>query len=416
MGEAVAVVMLLVVLAGAVVRPRGLPEAVFAVPAAIVVVATGTLPIADAWAEIGRLFPVVAFLAAVLVISELCDADGLFRYAGALMAVRSRGDAQRLLGFVFVLASGVTAVLSLDATVVLLTPVVLATVSGLGLRPRPHAYACTHLANAGSLLLPVSNLTNLLAMSAAGLSFLGFAGMMGLPWLTVIAVEYAAFRLFFAADLSIPATNPEPPELPVLPRFSAAVLVLTLAGFVVASLVHLDAAWVALAGALVLLARALRRGQVGLRDVPGFVNLGFLAFVLSLGVVVTAVVAGGLGSAVGAIVPHGTDLPSLLLWAGLAALLANLVNNLPAVLVLLPFAAGTGTGPVLAVLIGVNVGPNLTYVGSLATLLWRRIVHQHDQQAPLHEFTLLGLLATPIAIAAGVMALWVSLLLTGGAG
>ena len=304
--------------------------------------------------------------------------------------------------------------LSLDATVVLLTPVVLATVSRLGLRPRPHAYACAHLANAGSLLLPVSNLTNLLAMSAAGLSFVGFAGLMGLPWLAVIAVEYVAFRVFFAGDLSLPATNPDPPgPLPALPRFSAIVLVLTLVGFVVTSLLHIDAAWAALAGALVLLARALVLRQVNRRDLVGFVNLGFLAFVLCLGVVVTAVVKGGLGAAVGAIVPQGGDLVSLLLWAGLAALLANLVNNLPAVLVLLPFAAGFGTGPVLAVLIGVNVGPNLTYVGSLATLLWRRIVHEHDQQAPIQEFTLLGLLATPIAIVVGVVALWVSLLIGG---
>ena len=177
MGEVVSVAMLVLVLAAAVMRPRGLPEAAVAVPAAIVVLATGASSLPDAWAEVQRLFPVVVFLAAVLVISELCDADGLFRYAGAVIASRSRGNAQRLLGQVFVLAAGVTAVLSLDATVVLLTPVVLATVSRMGLRPRPHAYACAHLANAGSLLLPVSNLTNLLAMSAAGLSFVGFAGL-----------------------------------------------------------------------------------------------------------------------------------------------------------------------------------------------------------------------------------------------
>ena len=205
---------MVLVLAAAVMRPRGLPEAAVAVPAAIVVLATGAISLPDAWAEVQRLFPVVVFLAAVLVISELCDADGLFRYAGAVIASRSRGNAQRLLGQVFVLAAGVTAVLSLDATVVLLTPVVLATMSRMGLRPRPHAYACAHLANAGSLLLPVSNLTNLLAMSAAGLSFVGFAGLMGLPWLAVIAVEYVAFRVFFAADLSLPATNPDPPEPP----------------------------------------------------------------------------------------------------------------------------------------------------------------------------------------------------------
>jgi arsenical pump membrane protein len=413
MGEVISVALLVVVLGFAVIRPRGLPEAVAAVPAALIVLLTGAMGRGQAWAEIEHLFPVVAFLAAVLVISELCDADDLFRYAGALMAAKSRGDAHRLLVFVFALASGVTAVLSLDATVVLLTPVVFATASKLGVRPKPHAYACTHLANAGSLLLPVSNLTNLLAMSAAGLTFVSFAGLMAVPWLAVIAVEYVAFRLFFAGDLSIPATNPEPPEVPPLPRFSAAVLALTLAGFVVASFLGIEAAWVALAGALVMLVRALVKRQVEWKDVPGFINLGFLGFVLSLGIVVTAVVEGGLGDAIGAIVPQGQSLVALLLWAGLAALLANVVNNLPAVLVLLPFAAQAGTGAVLAVLIGVNVGPNLTYMGSLATLLWRRIVQAHDHETPIQEFTLLGLLATPLAIIVGVVALWASLLLIG---
>ena len=413
MGEVISVALLVVVLGFAVIRPRGLPEAVAAVPAALIALLTGALGWGQAWAEIEHLFPVVAFLAAVLVISELCDADGLFRYAGALVAAKSRGDAHRLLVFVFVLAALVTAVLSLDATVVLLTPVVFATASKMGVRPKPHAYACTHLANAGSLLLPVSNLTNLLAMSAAGITFVSFAGLMALPWLAVIAVEYVAFRLFFAGDLSIPATDPEPPGVPPLPRFSAAVLAFTLAGFVVASFVGIEAAWVALAGALVMLVRALVKRQVEWKDVPGFINLGFLGFVLSLGIVVTAVVEGGLGDAIGAIVPQGQSLVALLLWAGLAALLANVVNNLPAVLVLLPFAAQAGTGAVLAVLIGVNVGPNLTYVGSLATLLWRRIVQAHDHETPIQEFTLLGLLATPLAIIVGVVALWASLLLIG---
>ena len=91
--------------------------------------------------------------------------------------------------------------LSLDATVVLLTPVVFATAARLEARAKPHLYACTHLSNSGSLLLPVSNLTNLLAFSASGLAFGRFAGLMALPWLAVIGTEYAVFRRFFASDL-----------------------------------------------------------------------------------------------------------------------------------------------------------------------------------------------------------------------
>ena len=92
--------------------------------------------------------------------------------------------------------------LSLDATVVLLTPVVFATAARVGVRARPHVYATAHLANSASLLLPVSNLTNLLALAASGLSFTRFAALMALPWLAAIAVEYAIFRAFFRTDLA----------------------------------------------------------------------------------------------------------------------------------------------------------------------------------------------------------------------
>ena len=164
-----------------------------------------------------------------------------------------------------------------------------------------------------------------------------------------------------------------------------------------------------------LAVRAVWTRQARGAQIASAANLPFLAFALALGIVVRAVVDNGLASAMTQIVPAGDSLLALLGWAGLATVLANLVNNLPAVLILLPLAASGGAGPVLAVLIGVNVGPNLTYVGSLATLLWRRIVHAHDHEAPLGEFTLLGLLATPLAIVAAVVALWTSLQLFGGA-
>jgi arsenical pump membrane protein len=112
---------------------------------------------------------------------------------------------------------------------------------------------------------------------------------------------------------------------------------------------------------------------------------------------------------VGAVLPAGDSLPDLLAIAGLSAILANLVNNLPATLMLVPVAATAGDGAVLATLIGVNVGPNLTYVGSLATLLWRRVLHDEDSDVALSEFLRLGALTVPATLLAATVLLWFAL-------
>jgi arsenical pump membrane protein len=383
--------------------------------------AAGAIGVSDAITEARLLGPVIGFLAAILVLAHLCDDDGLFQACGAWMARTGAGPgkltgARRLLAQVFVLASVTTAVLSLDATVVLLTPVVFATASRLDVRARPHVYACTHLANSASLLLPVSNLTNLLAFAASGLAFPRFAALMALPWLAVIGTEYAVFNRFFAADLSVRpgrAHQDRAKDTP-LPVFTLAIVALTLAGFVGASAAGVNPAWAAFAGAAVLAVRALARRRVSPVSLVRAVDVPFLLFVLGLGIVVKAVVSNGLGTALAPLLPGGTSLPALLATAALAAALANVCNNLPAVLVLLPLAAPSGAGAVLAVLLGVNIGPNLTYTGSLATLLWRRILRQHESAPDLGEFTRLGLLTAPAGLVVAVLALWAALHLVGG--
>jgi arsenical pump membrane protein len=330
------------------------------------------------------------------------------------MARRAAGSPQRLLTAVFVLASAITAVLSLDATVVLLTPVVFATASRTGVAAQPYAYASAHLSNTASLLLPVSNLTNLLAFAASGLSFTRFAALMALPWLAAIVAEYAVFRRFFERDLTATAHSPGPSDAPEPPLFALVTVACTLAGFAVTSALGVEPVWAALAGALVLAGRALVRRRAAPLTVVRAAAPSFLAFVLALGIVVRAVVDHGLADALRHVLPGGSGLPALLGIAALAAVLANLINNLPAVLVLLPLTAPAGPGAVLAVLLGVNIGPNLTYAGSLATLLWRRIAHGHGHDVELKEFTRLGLLSVPAALVPAVLALSASLQVVGG--
>jgi arsenical pump membrane protein len=413
LAETVSAALLVAVLASAVLRPAGWPEAAVAVPAAALAVALGAITPQRALMEMERLGPVIGFLAAVLVLAQLCQDEGLFRAIGAWLG-RNASPPRKLLTRVFVVASVTTAVLSLDATVVLLTPVVFATAARLDARAKPHVYAATHLANTASLLLPVSNLTNLLAFADSGLSFPRFAALMLLPWLAAIAVEYLVIRWFFRTDLNVtPAATPAP-EPTGVPLFVLIVLAATLAGFAATSLAGINPAWAAAAGATVLGVRALARRRASLASIAASAGIAFLAFVLALGVVVAAVTGNGLAGGLQRVMPGNASLPALLAAAALAAALANVINNLPAVLVLLPLAAATGPGLVLAVLIGVNIGPNLTYAGSLATLLWRRVLREHDAEPDLGEFTRLGLLTVPATLVVAVVALWAALRVIGG--
>jgi arsenical pump membrane protein len=405
----VALAVLAATLGVAVVRPPYLSEAVAATAGAVLLVALGAVGLSRAGVALRDLGPTVGFLAALLLIADGCRREGLFEALGAVMARGSHGRPRRLLAFVFAIAAGVTAVLSLDATVVLLTPVVFATAARMRTSPKPHVYACSHLANSASLLLPVSNLTNLLAFHASGLSFARFATLMALPTIAAVAVEWFVLTRFFAADLGRPRRLAPPPERRALPAFALAVLALTLAGFALSSVLGIEPVWVATAGAAVITIPALAHRTATPVALARAVEPGFLVFVLGLGVIVQAASDNGLDSAVRAVLPAGGSLADLLAIAALSAILANLVNNLPATLMLVPVAAAAGPGPVLATLIGVNVGPNLTYVGSLATLLWRRVLHAEDTDVRLGEFLRLGAITVPAALVAATVLLWFAL-------
>lgn len=412
-GTTVAILILVVVIA-TTIGVRRIPPAMVAVPAAVLIVAVGLTSWHDASHEIRFMAPTIGFLAAMLVVADVCARTGVFDWVGAVLATWSRGSPNRLLRIVFVVAAITTAVLSIDTTIVLLTPVAVTTARRIGARVSPVGYASNHLSNSASTLFPVSNLTNLLAFGATGMSFLGFTGVMAAPWVAAIVVEYLIFRWFFAADLAIRARPTDTPadgttERPRTPVLILGCLVVLLIAFVVAEPLGVPLVLVATIGAVIMVAPLLFRAPLPtLRSTIEAVNIPFLAFVAALGVIILPVREGPVGDAVGRMIPSGTGLWALLGVALLAAVAANLLNNLPATLLLVPLVANQ-PALILAVLLGVNIGPNLAFFGSLANLLWRDVMHRHAASTPSRRYVLLGLLTVPPTLIAAVVALWAGL-------
>ncbi|WP_019874324.1 SLC13 family permease [Sporichthya polymorpha] len=412
MGLVMALVLLAVTLAAAIVRPPRFHEAVVAVPAAALCV-LGPTSVGTAADEVEAIAPTLGFLAAVLVLGRLCAREGLFRWAGAVLSAAARGRPSSLLAWVLFVGTAVTTVLSLDATVVLFTPVVIAAAVRVGAPARPHLHATVHLANSASLLLPVSNLTNLLAYEASGLSFARFAALMALPLLVVLVVEYLATRVCFAGDLRPDAVAPVPDRPPGpaerVPVLALAVLAVALAGLVASSPLGVHPGWVVAAAALVLALKQWRGAGPTPVELVRWCEPGFLLFVAALAVVVRTATDEGLGDVVDGLVDQPDTLAGLLVIAAVGAVAANLLNNLPATLLLLPFVAPSGSGPVLALLLGVNIGPNLTYVGSLASMLWLRVARAEGEHPKLADFTRHGLVTVPVALLGATAALWLAL-------
>jgi arsenical pump membrane protein len=308
----------------------------------------------------------------------------------------------------------VTVLMSLDATAVLFTPVVIQVVRARRVPRDPPLLATVQLANASSSLLPVSNLTNLLVFSATGLTFGGFALRMLLPTAAAVLVVVAVAarqtdrRPLAPVDRDAPAAR-----LDRFGWFVVGALGGLIAAFFVGSEAGIDPAWIAGAGAVIVGAAAVVRGRARPLPLLQATAPQFLLFVLALAVVVDAAVVHGLGDAARDVIPHGNGLPALLAMTGLAALLANLLNNLPATLVLTSVIPGGATASLLAMLIGVNVGPNLTYTGSLATLLWRRVVRGAGVEPSRGAFFRFAVLTTPAALLVSALALWATLQVVG---
>jgi len=366
----------------------------------IIALLVGIFPADQALAVADRVWPILLFVVAVTIVAELASKAGLFDVVAARLARIARGRTVWLWVLVVALATVATAFLSLDTTAVLLTPVVVAMAVARRLDPLPFAFVTVVLANTASLVLPVSNLTNLLASDAlGGHDPVAFLALLGPSALIAIAVSVAVLTAVFLRKL--PRTYPDAasPAVadPVLLRVSAVVTVALLPLLVIG----LDPWMPALAAAVVLvIAFALRAPRaLGIRLVPW----SLLVFAGGLFLAVGALEAVGIGRVTSVLAGSGDDLVSLWQVAGAGALAANGINNLPAYLAMESVAGSPAR--LAALLIGVNAGPIVTPWASLATLLWHDRLVAAGIEVRWSRFILLGAVIAPLILVLAVLPL-----------
>ena len=374
--------------------------------AGLIAVATGVFPADDALAVGTRVWPILLFVLAITVVTELASEAGLFTVVAERLATWGLNRAWLMWMLVVALASLCTIFLSLDTTAVLLTPVVVVLARHVGLSPLPFALTTIWLANSASLLLPVSNLTNLLAehqlASGPFSGPIGFVTLMALPALVCILVPSAVLFVIYRRDLLVRyiVTRADAPADRTLLVVSAIVVVLLIPALVSGIPVWIPSSIAALV--LVGVFAARRREVLRLSLLPWQI----VVFASGLFLVVQGAGTLGLTPILDAMVGSGESLPDLLQLSAVAVGGANLVNNLPAYLAIEPVT----TSPLrLAVLlISVNAGSLITPWASLATLLWHQRLKALDVNISWSKYVLLGLVVVPLTVVPAVVLLYLT--------
>jgi len=398
--------------AGVILRPLKLPEAVWAVAGALVLVFSGLIPVGTAWRGIEKGIDVYLFLTGMMLLAEVARETGLFDWLAAVAAARARGSAVRLFRLIYAVGIVVTVFLSNDATAVVLTPAVAAVTRATQIaQPLPYLLICAFIANAASFVLPISNPANLVIYGRHMPPLTEWLPQFALPSFVAIVVTYVALRWSQRKALSHALTT----EINA-PRLSHA---------------GKTAAWGVVMTALVLMAASAEGWQLGLPTcVAGIATLvlvcglessspwrfvrhiswGVIPLVAGLFVLVEALdqsgALGALSEALQHVAQHSANLTAAV--AGVAiGFVCNLVNNLPAGLIAGTAVQAAAVPPNInsAVLIGVDVGPNLSVTGSLATILWLAALRREGVEVRALDFLRLGLLVMPPALVLSIVAL-----------
>lgn len=400
--------------AGVIIRPFRLPEAVWAVAGAILLVALGLITTTDALAGIRKGLDVYLFLIGMMLIAELARREGLFDYLAAYAVEHARGSPQLLFLLVYVVGTLVTVLLSNDATAIVLTPAVYAATRAAGASPLPYLYVCAFIANAASFVLPISNPANLVVFGARMPHLTEWLRQFTLPSIAAIALTYAALWLTQRRALHAETlrTDVDKPRLSREGRLAAMGILAIAAVLLTASALDIQLGVPTFVCGVVTAAAILLAGRQSPWPVVKGVSWGVLPLVAGLFVMVEGLSRAGAIGQLSAWLHQGvTASPVGTAWAAglITAVADNIANNLPVGLVAGSVAASDHLPHevVRTILIGVDLGPNISVTGSLATILWLTALRREKIQVSAWQFLKIGLVATPPAlIAALAAAMW----------
>jgi arsenical pump membrane protein len=358
-------------------------------------------------------------------LSALAEVAGFFDWLAVLSARLAGNSARRLFLNTFLLGSLISMFLSNDATALILTPIVYTLVTRLRLPVLPFLFACTFIADTASFLLPVSNPINIIVISRFPLDLFTFLRLLLLPSLVGIGINVGVFFLLYRRQLQghfdikrLPAIETVIKSKSYF-RYTCAVLGLVALAYIVASALQLPLSLVALSGALLLLAGALCWKQTTARAVGKQISWSIFGFIAGMFIIVRALEGSGLTAQFGQLLLHlsgNTRFGSVLVGTLGAALGTNLINNVPMAVVLNSALGGvqhiapsTHLGFVAATIFGCDLGPNLTTVGSLATVLWLLILRRRNIDVSGLDYFKVGILVTPLMLIAGAVTIWLLL-------
>ena len=394
--------------AGVIVRPFKLPEAVWAVLGAAVICATGLLPLADGARAIGKGLDVYLFLAGMMLLSEVARREGLFDWLAAYAVNQARGSTGRLFALVYGVGVLVTVFLSNDATAVVLTPAVFAAARKAEADPLPYLFICAMVANAASFVLPISNPANLVLYGGHTPALGRWLASFALPSAMSVLATYGLLRWVEGRRLQAAcAAEIRQPALSAGGRTALAGIGLTAVVLLAVSALDMGLGPpTCLLGALTTAAVLVRSREAPWPVLKG-VSWSVLVLVAGLFVLVEALGRSGAVSALGGMLQTAAQTSAAAAAAGaalLAALASNLINNLPAGLIA-SGAVAQALPPqriVDSLLIGVDLGPNLSITGSLATILWLTAIRREGEDIGFWRFLKVGVLVMPPALALAV--------------